>query len=58
MKATKIMAIVEFPGTPKVSSGMNEEVEAALFADSGAATPSIAPLPNSSGCLETLFSTA
>ena len=31
--------------------------EAALFADSGAATPSMAPLPNSSGCLEALRST-
>ena len=30
----------------------------ALFAVSGPATPAIAPLPNSSGCLEKRFSTA
>ena len=31
--------------------------EAALLADSGPATPSMAPWPNSSGCRETFFST-
>ena len=58
IKATKIMAIDAFPGMPNVNRGMKEEVEAALLAASGAATPSIAPLPNRSGCLERRFSTA
>ena len=49
--------MIEFEGSPSVSSGMNEVWAAALFADSGPATPSIAPLPNSSGCFETRFST-
>ena len=31
---------------------------AALFADSGPATPATAPRPNSSGCFDTLRSTA
>jgi len=36
--------------------GMNEVWAPALLADSGPATPSIAPLPNCSGWLETFFS--
>lgn len=44
MKATKIMAVDTLPGIPRVRSGMNDEVEAALLAVSGPATPSIAPL--------------
>ena len=43
-------------GSPKEKSGMKPAVEVALFAPSGAATPSIAPLPNRSGCLEIRFS--
>ena len=43
---------------PRVSIGTMAPADAALFADSGPATPSIAPFPNSSGCLETFFSTA
>ena len=43
---------------PSVSSGMNDDVAAALLAVSGAATPSMAPRPNRSGVLETRFSTA
>ncbi len=35
---------------------MNEVCAAALFADSGDATPSIAPWPNSSGRLLSRFS--
>ena len=42
---------------PSVSIGTIAAVAPALFADSGAATPSIAPLPNFSGCFETFFST-
>ena len=52
------IAMEAFPGIPSVSSGMNEPVAALLFADSGAATPSIAPLPKRSGCLLSFFSSA
>ena len=51
-------AIVALAGMPRVSSGMNDDVAAALFAVSGAATPSTAPWPNRSGCLDRFFSTA
>ena len=37
--------------------GMNEVCAPALFAASGPATPSIAPLPNCSGCFDSFFST-
>ncbi|MEM2990639.1 MAG: P-loop NTPase [Halobacteria archaeon] len=37
-------------------SGIKAAWQAELFADSGPATPSMAPFPNSSGCLETFFS--
>ena len=37
---------------PSVSSGMNEVCAPALLADSGPATPAMAPWPNSSGVLE------
>ena len=37
---------------------MNEPVAALLFADSGAATPSMAPFPKRSGCLLSFFSSA
>ena len=43
---------------PSVSSGTSTPVAEALLAASGPATPSIAPLPNSSGCLVSFFSTA
>ena len=52
------MAVVALPGIPNVRSGMNDEVEAALLAASGAMTPSMAPFPKRSGCFETFFSTA
>ena len=52
-----ISAITGFDGMPSVSIGMNEVCAPALLADSGAATPSIAPLPNSARCTcETFFS--
>ena len=54
--APTISAITAFGGMPSVSSGMNEVCAPALFADSGAATPSIAPLPNSCEYLEIFFS--
>jgi hypothetical protein len=57
MKAPASRAMIEFEGRPRVSSGMNDVWAAALLADSGPATPSIAPFPNSSGCFEARFST-
>jgi len=45
------MAVVGEPGMPSVSIGSIEPVLAALLADSGAHTPSTAPLPNFSGSL-------
>ena len=47
ISAPIISAITGFDGMPSVSIGMNEVCAPALFAASGAATPSIAPLPNS-----------
>ena len=47
-----------FAGMPREKSGIKPLLDAALFADSGPATPSMAPLPNSSGCFENLFSAA
>ncbi len=57
MNAPTMSAMTGCAGRPSVSSGMNEVWAAALLADSGPATPSIAPCPNVSGCLETRFST-
>ena len=45
-------------GIPRVRSGTSTPVAEALFAASGPATPSIAPLPNSSGCFVNFFSVA
>ncbi|MNV88829.1 hypothetical protein D3C71_1830690 [compost metagenome] len=56
--APTINAMTGFPGMPRVSMGMNDVCAPALLADSGAATPSIAPLPNSTRLGETRFSTA
>ena len=53
-----ISAISGLDGMPRVSSGMNEDCAAALLADSGPATPSIAPLPNREGSRATFFSSA
>jgi hypothetical protein len=55
-KAARMIAVELDPGTPSVKSGTMAPVEAALLADSGPATPSIAPLPKRSGVLETRFS--
>ena len=52
-----IIAITALEGMPSVSMGMNEVCAAALLAASGAATPSIMPVPNFSGVRESLFST-
>ena len=44
--APTISAITALGGMPSVSSGMNEVCAPALLADSGPATPRMAPLPN------------
>ena len=49
-------AAVAEVGRPSARSGTSAPAAFALFAASGPATPSIAPLPNSSGCLESFFS--
>ena len=57
-RAPSSMAITTFDGMPRVKRGMKAPWAAALFADSGAATPSMTPVPNFSGSFETFFSTA
>jgi hypothetical protein len=52
-----MIAVVAEPGMPSVSIGTMAAVAAALLADSGAATPSMAPLPKRSGVFDTFFST-
>ena len=54
--APTISAITALGGMPSVSSGMNDVCAPALLADSGPATPWIAPLPNRSGSLAIFFS--
>ncbi len=44
--APRMSAITTLSGSPKVRSGMNPLQVAAFAADSGAATPPIAPVPN------------
>ena len=53
-----MIAAVAEVGRPSVSSGTSTPVADALLAASGPATPSIAPWPNSSGCLLSFFSIA
>src|SRR5262245_59186405 len=53
--ASRIAAVAEV-GRPRVRSGTNTPATAALLAASGPATPSIAPLPNSSGLFDRRFS--
>jgi hypothetical protein len=43
---------------PRVNKGIIDETDRELFAASGPATPSTAPLPNSCGRLEKRFSVA
>ena len=54
--APTISAITGLVGRPSVSIGMNEVCAPALFADSGPATPSIAPLPKRDGSFAMRFS--
>src|ERR671938_1672099 len=49
-------AMVALAGMPSVSVGMNLHCASALFADSGPATPSIAPRPKRDGSFATFFS--
>ncbi len=46
--AARMIAAVAVVGSPRVSSGTSVPVADALLAASGPATPSMAPLPNSS----------
>ena len=57
MNAPTSSAITGCAGRPRVSSGMNDVCAAALLADSGAATPSMAPCRTPRGVLEMRFST-
>ena len=49
-------AAVADVGKPSASNGTSAPAAFALLAASGPATPSIAPSPNSSGCLDSFFS--
>src|SRR6188472_2300122 len=53
--APTISAITALGGMPSVSIGMNDVCAPALFADSGPATPWIAPLPKGTRGLRTSF---
>ena len=56
VSAPSISAITALAGMPSVSVGMNLHWASALFADSGPATPSIAPLPKREGSFAIFFS--
>ena len=57
-KATNTTAAVADVGKPSASKGTSAPAAFALLAASGPATPSIAPLPNSSLFFESFFSVA
>ena len=54
--APSISAITPLAGSPSVSIGMNLHWASALLADSGPATPSMAPLPKRDGSAAIFFS--
>ena len=56
VSAASMIAAVALVGRPRDSIGTSVPAAEALLAASGPATPSMAPLPNSSGCLESRFS--
>ncbi|MNC90507.1 hypothetical protein D3C83_66130 [compost metagenome] len=58
MSAPSMTAVVPEPGMPRANMGTMAPADAALLAASGAATASMMPVPNCSGCFETFFSTA
>ena len=55
-KAASMTAATAVVGRPSVSMETSVPAADAEDADSGPATPSMAPLPNSSRCLESRFS--
>jgi len=57
-KAPSSNAVTALLGMPSESTGMMLPATAALLADSGPATPSMAPLPKPSGCADNRFSKA
>src|SRR3990170_3303552 len=57
VSAPRMSAITALAGMPSVSVGMNLHWASALFADSGPATPSMAPLPKRDGSFASFFST-
>jgi len=57
-RAVMRRAVAGMAGIPRTRRGTREVPVVALLAASGPATPSILPVPNSSGCLEIFFSTA
>ncbi|SIG57181.1 Uncharacterised protein [Mycobacteroides abscessus subsp. abscessus] len=56
VKTKRSSAVVADPGMPRLKRGTIAPPTPALFAASGPATPSIAPLPNSSFRFEIRFS--
>lgn len=54
--APNMTAVVPEPGIPKLKSGTNAPLVAALLELSGAASPLMDPFPNSSGFLAIRFS--
>ena len=54
--AASMIAAVALVGSPRASIGTRVPAAEALLAASGPATPSMAPWPNSSGCLVSFFS--
>ena len=56
IRAPRSMAMMTFVGTPRLNMGMKPAWDADLLHVSGAATPSMTPVPNFSGCLESLLS--
>ena len=54
--AASMIAEVALVGSPSESIGTMVPAALALLAASGPATPSMAPRPNSSGCLDSFFS--
>ena len=57
-RAPRRIAATTFAGIPRENGGIRDPLVAALLAASGPATPSMVPLPNRSGCLESFFSIA
>ncbi len=56
ISAPSSSAMMPLAGSPSVSSGMNDVCAAALLADSGPATPAMAPVPSGGPLEDTFFS--